>query len=77
MMVSFCCPHLVAVSALRMLIVLFALMHVSFMCFVKVCCVSRLTPRILLLFCVCSVVLSIWRESCLLCSRVSGVERVT
>ena len=46
--VSFCCPQLVEVSALRMLSFLSALSQVSFMCSVKVCCVLKVTPRILL-----------------------------
>ena len=47
--VSFCWPQLDEVSACRMLSVLRALSQVSCMCFVYVCCVSRVTPRILLL----------------------------
>ena len=43
---SFCLPHLVDVSALRMLRVRFALMVVSFMCCENVSFGSRVTPSI-------------------------------
>ena len=74
-MVSFCCPQLVDVRDESMLSVFFALTQVLFMCAVYVCCVSRLTPRILLLLRVVSGVLLIVSESWLLCSWGSGVAR--
>ena len=51
-------------------------MQVSCMCLVKVWCVSRLSPRILLLFEVGSVVPWILRLSLVWCSCGSGVKRV-
>ena len=59
MSVSFCWPHLVDVSPLRMLIVLLALLQMSLMCWVYVCCVSMVTHRILLWLDVVSGVLLI------------------
>ena len=76
-MVSFCLPQLVEVSACRMLSVFCALLHVSWMCLVKVYCVSRLRPKILLLFVVSSVESCILRLSLFLCSCESGVKSVT
>ena len=48
MIVSFCLPQLVDVSACSIGIVLFAFSHVFCMCGVNVCFVSKVTPSILL-----------------------------
>ena len=48
--VSFCLPQLVDVSACSIVIILRALSHVFRKWGVKMCCVSKVTPRILLLF---------------------------
>lgn len=44
------------------------------MCWVYVCCVSSVTPRILLWLSVVKGVLLMWSESWVLCSLGSGVE---
>jgi len=50
MSVSFCCPQRVEVRLRSMLMVLLALSQMLAMCLVYVCCVSIVTPRILLWF---------------------------
>ena len=59
-----------------MLSVLCALLQMFGMCFVKVCLMSRLRLRILLLFVVQMVSLSIGKLSWVSCSCVSGVASV-
>ena len=72
--VSFCWPQLVYVRFLSMFSVLFAFSSVLLMCVVYVCCVSKVTPKILFVFCVVSGVLLICSGSCVLCSFGSGVD---
>ena len=72
--VSCCCPQLVDVREVGMLSVFFALSQMLFTCAVYVCCVSKVTPRILLRCWVGMGVLFMCRLSCVECSRGSGVE---
>ena len=53
---SFCLPHMVEVSAVRMLCVCFALVMVTFICCENVSFGSKVTPRIL----GCFVVGNVW-----------------
>ena len=68
--VSLCWPHLDAVMACMMLRVRLAFSHVSWMCLVKVCCESKVMPRILLWLVVGIVLLSIWMLSFYLSSSM-------
>ena len=76
MIVSFCCPHLVVVSALRMLSVHLAFVSVVLMCSEKVSLGSRVSPRILGFLWVRSVWLLILRSRVVLYWAGSGVRRV-
>ena len=74
--VSLCLPHVVDVSALSICIVLRALVVVIYMCLLYVSLGSRVSPSILGLMFMGSVMLSICSSSCVLYSAGSGVKRV-
>ena len=76
MIVSFCFSHVVDVSALSICIVLRALVVVISMCLLYVSLGSRVSPSILGLMFMGSVMLSICSLSCVLYSAGSGVKRV-
>ena len=76
MIVSFCFPHVVDVSALSICIVLRALVVVISMCLLYVSLGSRVSPSIFKLMFIGSVMLSICISSCVLYSAGSGVKRV-
>ena len=76
MIVSFCSPHVVDVSALSICIVLRDLAVVIYMCLLYVRLWSTVSPSIFELMFMGSVVLSICRSSCVLYSAGSGVKRV-
>ena len=73
--VSFCFPHVVDVSALSICIVLRTLVVVISMCLLYVSLGSRVSPSIFGLIFMGSV-MSICRSSCVLYSAGSGVKRV-
>ena len=75
MIVSFCFPHVVDVSALSICIVLRAFVVIS-MCLLYVSLWSRVSPSIFGLMFMGSVMLSICSSSCVLYSAGSGVKRV-
>ena len=75
MIVSFCVPHVVDVSALSIGIVLRAFVVIS-MCLLYVSLGSRVSPSIFGLLFMGSVMLSICISSCVLYSSGSGVMRV-
>ena len=75
MIVSFCFPHVVDVSALSICIVLHALVIVISMCLLYVSLGLRVSPSIFGLMFMGSV-MSICSSSCVLYSDVSGVKRV-
>ena len=74
MIVSFCFPHVVDVSALSICIVLRA--FVIFLCLLYVSLGSRVSPNIVRLMFMGCVMLSICSLSCVLYSAGSGVKRV-
>ena len=74
--VSFCFPHVVDVSALSICIVLRAFVIVIYMCLLYVSLGSRVSPSILGLMFMGSVMLSMCSSSCVLYSVGSGVKRV-
>lgn len=76
MMVSFCLPHEVDVSALRMLSVLRAFVQLFLMCSAYVSFVSKVRPKIFGLCVKGSAVLSICSEGVVLYSAGSGVNSV-
>ena len=76
MIVSFCFPHVVDVSALSICIILRAFVVVISMCLLYVSFGSRLSPSIYGLMFMGSVMLSICSSSCVLYSAGSGVKRV-
>ena len=76
MIVSFCFPHVVDVSALSICIVFRAFVVEISMCLVYVSLGSRVSPRTLGLMFMGSVMLSICSSSCVLYSAWSGVKRV-
>ena len=76
MIVSFCFPHVVDVSALSICIVLCAFVVVISMCLLYVSLGSRVSPSILGLMFMGSVILSICISSCVLYAAGSGVKRV-
>ena len=76
MIVSFCFPHVVGVSALSICIVLRALVVVISMCLLYVSLGSTVSPSIFGLMFMGSVMLSICCSSCVLYSVGSGVKRV-
>ena len=76
MIVSFCFPHVVDVSALSICIVLHAFVVVISMCLFYVSLGSSLSPSIFGLMFMGSVMLSICWSSCVLYSAGSGVKRV-
>ena len=76
MIVSFCSPHVVDVSALRVCIVLHAFVAVYSMCLLYVSVESRVSPTILGLMFMGNVMLSICSSSCVLYSAGCGVKRV-
>ena len=76
MIVSFCFPHVVDVSALSICIVLRAFVVVISMCLLYVSLGSRVSPSIFGLMFMGSVMLSICSSSCVLYSAGSGVKRV-
>ena len=76
MIVSFCFPHVVDVSALSICIVLRALVVVISMCLLYVSLGSRVSPSIFGLRFMESVMLSICSSSCVLYSAWSGVKSV-
>ena len=76
LVVSFCCPHVVDVSALFICIVLRAFVVVISMCLLYVSLGSRVSPSIFGLMFMGSVMLSICSSSCVLYSVGSGVKRV-
>ena len=76
MMVSFCFPHVVDVSALSICLVLCALIIVISMCLLYVSLGSRVSPSIFGLMIMGSVMWSICSSSCVLYSAGSGVKRV-
>ena len=73
---SLCLPHLVDVSALRMLSVRFALVVVIFMCCENVSFGSKVTPRILGCLIVGNVLPLMLSDKVVLYSAGSGVKRV-
>ena len=76
MIVSFCFPHVVDVSALSICIVLRALVVVISMCLLYVSLGSRVSPSIFGLVFMGSVMWSIYSSICVLYSVGSGVKRV-
>ena len=74
--VTFCFPHVVDVSALSICIVLRAFVVVIYMCLLYVSLGSSVSPSILGLMFMGSVMLSICSSSCVLYSTRSGVKRV-
>ena len=76
MIISFCFPHVVDVSALSICIVLRAFVVVISMCLLYVSLGSRVGPSIFGLMFIGSVMLSICSSSCVLYSTGSGVKRV-
>ena len=76
MIVSFCFPHVVDVSALSICIGLRAFVVVISMCLLYVSLGSRVSPSIFWLMFMGSVMLSICSSSCVLYSAGSGVNRV-
>ena len=76
MIVSFCFPHVVYVSALSIYIVLRAFVVVISMCLLYVSLGSRVSPSIFGLMFMGCVMLSICNSSCVLYSAGSGVKRV-
>ena len=76
MIVSFCFPHVVDVSALSICIVLRAFVVVISMCLLYVSLGSRVSPSIFGLMFMGRVMLSICSSSCVLYSAGSGVRRV-
>ena len=76
MIVSFCFPHVVDVSALSIYIVLRALVDVISMCLLYVSLGSRVSPSIFGLMFMGSVMLPICSSSCVLYSAGSGLKRV-
>ena len=76
MIVSFCSPHVVDVSALSICIVLRAFVVVISMCLLYVSLGSRVSPSIFGLMFRGSVMLSICSSSCVLYSAGSGEKRV-
>ena len=76
MIVSFCFPHVVDVSALSICIVVRALVNVIYMCLVYVSLGSRVSSSIFWLMFMGSVMLSICSSSCVLYSGGSGGKRV-
>ena len=76
MIVSFCFPHVVDVSALSICIVLRASVVVISMCLLYVSLGSRVIPSIFGLMFMGSVVLSICSSGCVLYSAGSDVKRV-
>ena len=73
---SFCLPHLVEVSALRMLSFCFALMIVTFICCESISFGSRVIPRILMCFVDCDVWLFNLSDRLVPYSAGSGVKSV-
>ena len=73
---SFCLPHLVEVSALRMLSVCFGLVMVTFICCENVCFGSTVIPRIFECFFVGNVWLFNFSDKVVPCSAESGVRSV-
>ena len=76
MIVSFCFPHVVDVSALSICIVLRAFVVAISMCLLYVSLGSSVSPRIFGLMFMRSVMLSICSSSCVLYSAGCGVKRV-
>ena len=76
MIVSYCFPHIVVVSALNICIVLCAFDVVISMGLLYVSLGPRVSPSIFGLMYMGSVMLSICSSSCLLYSARSGVKRV-
>ena len=76
MIVSFCFPHVVDVSALSICIVLCAFVGVISMCLLYVSLGSRVSPSIFGLMFMGSVMLSICSSNCVLYSAGSGVQRL-
>ena len=76
MIVSFCFPHVVDVSALSICIVLRAFVVVIYMCLLYVSLGSRVCSSIFGLMFIGSVMLSICSSSCVLYYVRSGVKRV-
>ena len=76
MIVSFCFPHIVDVSALSIGIVLRVFVVVIPMCLSYVSLGSRVSPSILELMFLGSVMLSICSSSCVLYSAGSSVKKV-
>ena len=76
MLVSFCFPHVVDVSALSICIVLRAFVVVISMCLLYVSLGSRVSPSIFGLIFMESVVLSICSSSCVLYSTGSAMRIV-
>ena len=74
--VSFCFPHVVDVSVLSICIVLRAFVVVIYMCLLYVNLGSRVSPSILVLMFMGSVMLSICSSNCVLYSAGSGVKRM-
>ena len=70
MIVSFCFPHVVDVSALSICIVLRAFVVVIYMCLLNVSLWSRVSPCISGLMFMGSVMLSICSSSCILLGLV-------
>ena len=73
---SFCLPHLVEVSAFRMLSICFALVMVTFICCKNVSFGSRVIPRIFVCFVVGNVWLFNLSDKVVLYSAGSGVKSV-
>ena len=76
LIVSFCFPHVVDVSALSICIVLRAFVVVISMCLLYVSLGSRVSSSIFGLMFMGSVMLSICSSSCVLYSAGSGMKRV-
>ena len=76
MIVSFCFPHVVDVSALSICIVLRAFVFVISMCLLCVSLGLRVSPSNFGLMFMGSVMLSICSSSCVLYYAGSGVKRV-
>ena len=76
MIVSFCFPHVVDVSALSICIVLHAFVVVISMCLLYASLGSRVSPSMFGLMFMGSVMLSIYSSSCVLYSAGSVVKRV-
>ena len=74
--VSFCFPYVVDVSALSICIGLRAFVVVIYMCVLYVCLGSRVSPSSFGLMFMGSVMLSICSSGCVLYSTGSGVKRV-